>query len=175
MAERRAECTWKRHVLDQLKLRDRIQRQTFEEIIHQCESRRTATRVRHGHITSICVSDNHLLEKSDFQTVLTERYQADKYDVQRGHEAGWGSSWSSWPSLRVPSPPTDLCALGLWRRVAATLCCRKWLRWGFATRRSWQSFTRNEERSVQNGSEVGGGSSWQPVAENRTGKYLFGF
>uniref|UniRef100_A0A3P9H744 APG16-like 1 n=1 Tax=Oryzias latipes TaxID=8090 RepID=A0A3P9H744_ORYLA len=67
MAERRAECTWKRHVLDQLKLRDRIQRQTFEEIIHQY---------------------NHLLEKSDFQTVLTERYQADKYDVQRGHEAG---------------------------------------------------------------------------------------
>ncbi|MEQ2198534.1 hypothetical protein XENOCAPTIV_014243, partial [Xenoophorus captivus] len=30
---------------------------------------------------------NRLLEKSDLQTVLTERYQTDKYDVQRGHEA----------------------------------------------------------------------------------------
>ncbi|XP_024132664.1 autophagy-related protein 16-1 [Oryzias melastigma] len=67
MAERRAEGTWKRHVAEQLKLRDRIQRQTFEEMIHQY---------------------NRLLEKSDLQTVLTERYQADKYDVQRGHEAG---------------------------------------------------------------------------------------
>ncbi|RVE65357.1 hypothetical protein OJAV_G00135030 [Oryzias javanicus] len=67
MAERRAEGSWKRHVAEQLKLRDRIQRQTFEEMIHQY---------------------NRLLEKSDLQTVLTERYQADKYDVQRGHEAG---------------------------------------------------------------------------------------
>lgn len=37
MAERRLECTWKRHVSEQLKLRDRLQRQAFEEIIQQCE------------------------------------------------------------------------------------------------------------------------------------------
>ncbi|XP_036975614.1 autophagy-related protein 16-1 isoform X11 [Acanthopagrus latus] len=67
MAERRVECTWKRHVSEQLKLRDRVQRQAFEEIVHQY---------------------NRLLEKSDLQAVLSERYQTDKYDVQRGHEAG---------------------------------------------------------------------------------------
>ncbi|XP_054598395.1 autophagy-related protein 16-1 isoform X1 [Nothobranchius furzeri] len=66
MAERRVECTWKRHISEQLKLRDRIQRHTFEEIVHQY---------------------NRLLEKSDLQNVLTERYQVDKYEVQRGHEA----------------------------------------------------------------------------------------
>ncbi|KAM8769720.1 autophagy-related protein 16-1 isoform 7-T7 [Acanthopagrus schlegelii] len=66
MAERRVECTWKRHVSEQLKLRDRVQRQAFEEIVHQY---------------------NRLLEKSDLQAVLSERYQTDKYDVQRGHEA----------------------------------------------------------------------------------------
>ncbi|XP_030599755.1 autophagy-related protein 16-1 isoform X1 [Archocentrus centrarchus] len=66
MAERRVECSWKKHVSEQLKLRDREQRQAFEEIILQY---------------------NRLLEKSDLQAVLSERYQADKYDVQRGHEA----------------------------------------------------------------------------------------
>uniref|UniRef100_A0AAQ5ZDC2 Autophagy-related protein 16 domain-containing protein n=1 Tax=Amphiprion ocellaris TaxID=80972 RepID=A0AAQ5ZDC2_AMPOC len=66
MAERRVECTWKRHVSEQLKLRDRLQRHAFEEIVHQY---------------------NRLLEKSDLQAVLSERYQAaDKYDIQRGHE-----------------------------------------------------------------------------------------
>uniref|UniRef100_A0A3B5M5P2 Autophagy related 16 like 1 n=1 Tax=Xiphophorus couchianus TaxID=32473 RepID=A0A3B5M5P2_9TELE len=64
MAERRAD--WKRHISDQLKLRDRVQRHTFEEIVQQY---------------------NRLLEKSDLQAVLTERYQTEKYDVQRGHEA----------------------------------------------------------------------------------------
>ncbi|XP_061575950.1 autophagy-related protein 16-1 isoform X2 [Cololabis saira] len=61
--ERRME--WKRHISEQLKLRDRVQRHTFEEIIHQY---------------------HRLLEKSDLQTVLSERYQTDKYEVQR-HEA----------------------------------------------------------------------------------------
>lgn len=37
----------------------------------------------------LCVLDNRLLEKSDLQAVLSERYQTDKYDVQRGHEARW--------------------------------------------------------------------------------------
>uniref|UniRef100_UPI0037E8A365 autophagy-related protein 16-1 isoform X1 n=1 Tax=Semicossyphus pulcher TaxID=241346 RepID=UPI0037E8A365 len=69
MAERRVECTWKRHVSEQLKLRDRVQRQAFEELIHQY---------------------NRLLEKSELQAVLSERYQADKFDVQRGHEASSG-------------------------------------------------------------------------------------
>ncbi|XP_034024894.1 autophagy-related protein 16-1 isoform X2 [Thalassophryne amazonica] len=66
MAERRMEYTWKRHVCEELKLRDQVQRQAFEEIIQQY---------------------NRLLEKSDLQTVLSERYQADKYDVQRAHES----------------------------------------------------------------------------------------
>lgn len=70
MAERRVECTWKRHISEQLKLRDRVQRQAFEEIVHQY---------------------NRLLEKSDLQAVLSERYQTDKYDVQRGHEASSGA------------------------------------------------------------------------------------
>uniref|UniRef100_A0AAZ1XWF2 Autophagy-related protein 16 domain-containing protein n=1 Tax=Oreochromis aureus TaxID=47969 RepID=A0AAZ1XWF2_OREAU len=59
MAERRGECLWKKHVAEQLKLRDREQRQAFEEIILQY---------------------NRLLEKADLQAVLSERYQADKYD-----------------------------------------------------------------------------------------------
>ncbi|XP_076025638.1 autophagy-related protein 16-1 isoform X2 [Genypterus blacodes] len=70
MAERRVECSWKRHVSEQLKLRDRVQRQAFEEIIHQY---------------------NRLLEKSDLQAVLSERYQTDKYDFQRGHESSSGT------------------------------------------------------------------------------------
>ncbi|XP_034404384.1 autophagy-related protein 16-1 isoform X2 [Cyclopterus lumpus] len=70
MAERRVECSWKRHVSEQLKIRDRVQRQAFEEIVLQY---------------------NRLLEKSDLQTVLSERYQTDKYDVQRGHEASSGT------------------------------------------------------------------------------------
>ncbi len=37
MAGRRVECLWKRHVVEQLKQRDRVQRQAFEEIIHQCK------------------------------------------------------------------------------------------------------------------------------------------
>ncbi|KAM6933387.1 autophagy-related protein 16-1 [Xenentodon cancila] len=64
---------WKRHISEQLKLRDRVQRHTFEEIVHQY---------------------HRLLEKSDLQAVLSERYQADKYEVQRGHEASQDSSRS---------------------------------------------------------------------------------
>lgn len=69
MAER-CVCSWRKHVSEQLKIRDRVQRQAFEEIVLQY---------------------NRLLEKSDLQTVLSERYQTDKYDVQRGHEAGSGT------------------------------------------------------------------------------------
>ncbi|XP_070826031.1 autophagy-related protein 16-1 isoform X3 [Chaetodon trifascialis] len=79
MAERRVQCTWKRHVSEQLKLRDRVQRQAFEEIVHQY---------------------NRLLEKSDLQAVLSERYQTDKYDVQRGHEASSGADSSRSDALQ---------------------------------------------------------------------------
>ncbi|GAA6233371.1 autophagy-related protein 16-1 isoform X3 [Lates japonicus] len=79
MAERRVECTWKRHISEQLKLRDRVQRQAFEEIIHQY---------------------NRLLEKSDLQAVLSERYQTDKYDVQRGHETSLCSDSSRSDALQ---------------------------------------------------------------------------
>ncbi|XP_071352171.1 autophagy-related protein 16-1 isoform X2 [Trachinotus anak] len=79
MAERRVECTWKRHISEQLKLRDRVQRQAFEEIIHQY---------------------NRLLEKSDLQAVLSERYQTEKYDVQRGHEASLGADSSRSDALQ---------------------------------------------------------------------------
>ncbi|XP_044057349.1 autophagy-related protein 16-1 isoform X2 [Siniperca chuatsi] len=79
MAERRVECMWKRHISEQLKLRDRVQRQAFEEIVHQY---------------------NRLLEKSDLQAVLSERYQTDKYDVQRGHEASLGADSSRSDALQ---------------------------------------------------------------------------
>uniref|UniRef100_A0A4W6BVF9 APG16-like 1 n=1 Tax=Lates calcarifer TaxID=8187 RepID=A0A4W6BVF9_LATCA len=67
------------HISEQLKLRDRVQRQAFEEIIHQY---------------------NRLLEKSDLQAVLSERYQTDKYDVQRGHETSSGSDSSRSDALQ---------------------------------------------------------------------------
>ncbi|CAB1347440.1 unnamed protein product [Coregonus sp. 'balchen'] len=73
MAERRVECSWKRHVAEQLKQRDRVQRQAFEEIIHQY---------------------NRLLEKSDLQAVLSERYQSDKYDFQNRHDSSPGLAQS---------------------------------------------------------------------------------
>uniref|UniRef100_A0A7N6BP36 Autophagy-related protein 16 domain-containing protein n=1 Tax=Anabas testudineus TaxID=64144 RepID=A0A7N6BP36_ANATE len=76
---RPGECMWKRHILEQLKLRDRVQRQSFEEIIHQY---------------------HRLLEKSDLQTVLSERYQAEKYDVQRGHELSTGAESSRSDALQ---------------------------------------------------------------------------
>uniref|UniRef100_A0A8C7UMG4 Autophagy-related protein 16 domain-containing protein n=1 Tax=Oncorhynchus mykiss TaxID=8022 RepID=A0A8C7UMG4_ONCMY len=62
---------WKRtrNVAEQLKQRDRVQRQAFEEIIHQY---------------------NHLLEKSNLQAVLSERYQLDKYDFQNRHDGSPG-------------------------------------------------------------------------------------
>ncbi|XP_051934100.1 autophagy-related protein 16-1 isoform X3 [Hippocampus zosterae] len=66
MAQPRGACTWKPHICEQLKLRDRLQRHGFEEIVHQY---------------------NRLLEKSELRAVLSERYQADKYEVARGHEA----------------------------------------------------------------------------------------
>ncbi|KAM6987879.1 autophagy-related protein 16-1 isoform 2-T3 [Tautogolabrus adspersus] len=79
MAEWRGECTWKRHVSEQLKLRDRVQRQSFEELIHQY---------------------NRLLERSDLQAVLSERYQTDKYEVQRGHETSSGQESSRSDALQ---------------------------------------------------------------------------
>uniref|UniRef100_A0A8P4K4P2 APG16-like 1 n=1 Tax=Dicentrarchus labrax TaxID=13489 RepID=A0A8P4K4P2_DICLA len=75
----RAPCTWKRHISEQLKLRDRVQRQAFEEIVLQY---------------------NRLLEKSDLQAVLSERYQTDKYDVQRGHETSVGADSSRSDALQ---------------------------------------------------------------------------
>uniref|UniRef100_A0A3P8U4V3 Uncharacterized protein n=1 Tax=Amphiprion percula TaxID=161767 RepID=A0A3P8U4V3_AMPPE len=54
---------WSAHGKEQLKLRDRLQRHAFEEIVHQY---------------------NRLLEKVDLQAVLSERYQVDKYDVTQG-------------------------------------------------------------------------------------------
>ncbi|XP_036393053.1 autophagy-related protein 16-like isoform X2 [Megalops cyprinoides] len=65
----RAECWWKRHIAEQLKQRDRVQRQAFEEIIHQY---------------------NRLLEKSDLQAVLSERLQADKSDLQNRQDLSPG-------------------------------------------------------------------------------------
>ncbi|XP_028817230.1 autophagy-related protein 16-1 isoform X2 [Denticeps clupeoides] len=73
MAGRREECTWKRHITEQLKQRDRVQRQAFEEIIHQY---------------------NRLLEKSDLQTIVTEKLQTEKYDPQGRHDLSPGSDSS---------------------------------------------------------------------------------
>ncbi|XP_077205422.1 autophagy-related protein 16-1 isoform X2 [Paroedura picta] len=60
---------WKRHILDQLRRRDRLQRQAFEEII---------------------VQYNKLLEKSDFHAVLADKLQAEKYDLPSRHEISPG-------------------------------------------------------------------------------------
>uniref|UniRef100_A0A671NN08 APG16-like 1 n=1 Tax=Sinocyclocheilus anshuiensis TaxID=1608454 RepID=A0A671NN08_9TELE len=69
MAGRRVECLWKRHVVEQLKQRDRVQRQAFEEIIHQY---------------------NRLLEKSDLQVVFSEHLQTEKYEQQNRHDLSPG-------------------------------------------------------------------------------------
>ncbi|XP_027517614.1 autophagy-related protein 16-1 isoform X7 [Corapipo altera] len=56
---------WKRHIAAELRRRDRLQRQAFEEII---------------------VQYNKLLEKSDLHAVLADKLQAEKYDMQSRHE-----------------------------------------------------------------------------------------
>ncbi|XP_070802598.1 autophagy-related protein 16-1 isoform X4 [Pituophis catenifer annectens] len=61
--------TWKRHIMDELKRRDRLQRQAFEEIILQY---------------------NKLLEKSDFHSVLADKLQVEKYDLPSRHEISPG-------------------------------------------------------------------------------------
>ncbi|XP_074120394.1 autophagy-related protein 16-1 isoform X5 [Sminthopsis crassicaudata] len=61
--------SWKRHIAEELRRRDRLQRQAFEEIIAQY---------------------NKLLEKSDLQSVLADKLQAEKYDLQGRHEISPG-------------------------------------------------------------------------------------
>ncbi|XP_051855276.1 autophagy-related protein 16-1 isoform X4 [Antechinus flavipes] len=61
--------SWKRHIAEELRRRDRLQRQAFEEIIAQY---------------------NKLLEKADLQSVLADKLQAEKYDVQGRHEISPG-------------------------------------------------------------------------------------
>lgn len=78
MAGRRVECLWKRHVVEQLKQRDRVQRQAFEEIIHQY---------------------NRLLEKSDLQVVFSERLQTEKYEQNR-HDLSPGGEGGRSDSLQ---------------------------------------------------------------------------
>nr|KAF6352934.1 autophagy related 16 like 1 [Pipistrellus kuhlii] len=56
---------WKRHISEELRRRDRLQRQAFEEIILQY---------------------NKLLEKSDLHSVLTQKLQAEKPDIPNRHE-----------------------------------------------------------------------------------------
>ncbi|XP_057206752.1 autophagy-related protein 16-1 isoform X1 [Triplophysa rosa] len=79
MAGRRVECLWKRHVVEQLKQRDRVQRQAFEEIIHQY---------------------NRLLERSDLQAVFSERLQTDKYEQQNRHDLSPGVDGGRCDSLQ---------------------------------------------------------------------------
>ncbi|XP_070609135.1 autophagy-related protein 16-1 isoform X2 [Erythrolamprus reginae] len=61
---------WKRHILEELKRRDRLQRQAFEEIILQY---------------------NKLLERSDFHSVLADKLQVEKYDLPSRHEISPGN------------------------------------------------------------------------------------
>ncbi|XP_067307491.1 autophagy-related protein 16-1 isoform X2 [Pseudorasbora parva] len=79
MAGRGVGCLWKRHVVEQLKQRDRVQRQAFEEIIHQY---------------------NRLLERSDLQVVFSERLQTDKYEHQNRHDLSPGVDGSRSDSLQ---------------------------------------------------------------------------
>ncbi|XP_043926519.1 autophagy-related protein 16-1 isoform X2 [Protopterus annectens] len=62
--------SWKRHIGEQLRQRDRQQRQAFEELILQY---------------------NKLLERSDLQLVLAEKLHVDKYDSSNRHELSPGS------------------------------------------------------------------------------------
>uniref|UniRef100_A0A3Q2HTP8 Autophagy related 16 like 1 n=1 Tax=Equus caballus TaxID=9796 RepID=A0A3Q2HTP8_HORSE len=68
---------WKRHIAEELRRRDRLQRQAFEEIILQY---------------------NKLLEKSDLHSVLAHKLQADKHDtpnrheISPGHDGAWNDS-----------------------------------------------------------------------------------
>ncbi|XP_012901793.1 autophagy-related protein 16-1 isoform X3 [Mustela erminea] len=68
---------WKRHISEELRRRDRLQRQAFEEIILQY---------------------NKLLEKSDLHSVLAHKLQAEKHDIPNrheispGHDAAWNDS-----------------------------------------------------------------------------------
>uniref|UniRef100_A0A8C2Y1F2 Autophagy-related protein 16 domain-containing protein n=1 Tax=Capra hircus TaxID=9925 RepID=A0A8C2Y1F2_CAPHI len=66
---------WKRHISEELRRRDRLQRQAFEEIILQY---------------------NKLLEKSDLHSVLAHKLQAEKHDVPNRHEIspGHDGSWN---------------------------------------------------------------------------------
>lgn len=60
---------WKRHIAEELRRRDRLQRQAFEEIILQY---------------------NKLLEKSDLHSVLAHKLQADKHDLPNRHDTSPG-------------------------------------------------------------------------------------
>ncbi|XP_054977819.1 autophagy-related protein 16-1 isoform X2 [Sorex araneus] len=60
---------WKRHISEELRRRDRLQRQAFEEIILQY---------------------NKLLEKSDLHSVLAHKLQADKHDLPNRHDTSPG-------------------------------------------------------------------------------------
>ncbi|KAG8445416.1 hypothetical protein GDO86_010265 [Hymenochirus boettgeri] len=62
--------SWKLHISRELKRRDREQRHVFEELILQY---------------------NRLLEKSDLQSVLAEKLQAEKYEQQSRHDVSPGT------------------------------------------------------------------------------------
>ncbi|XP_045415562.1 autophagy-related protein 16-1 isoform X3 [Lemur catta] len=66
---------WKRHISEELRRRDRLQRQAFEEIILQY---------------------NKLLEKSDLHSVLAQKLQAEKHDIPNRHEIspGHDGTWN---------------------------------------------------------------------------------
>ncbi|XP_007519672.1 autophagy-related protein 16-1 isoform X2 [Erinaceus europaeus] len=66
---------WKRHISEELRRRDRLQRQAFEEIILQY---------------------NKLLEKSDLHSVLVHKLQTEKHDIPNKHEisAGHDGAWN---------------------------------------------------------------------------------
>uniref|UniRef100_A0A7M4EPN6 Autophagy related 16 like 1 n=1 Tax=Crocodylus porosus TaxID=8502 RepID=A0A7M4EPN6_CROPO len=66
---------WKRHIAEELRRRDRLQRQAFEEIILQY---------------------NKLLEKSDLHAVVADKLQAEKHELQSRHEIspGHDGTWS---------------------------------------------------------------------------------
>ncbi|XP_063771791.1 autophagy-related protein 16-1 isoform X4 [Pseudophryne corroboree] len=61
--------SWKLHISRELRRRDREQSQAFEDLILQY---------------------NRLLEKSDFQSVLADKLQVDKYDQQSRHDLSPG-------------------------------------------------------------------------------------
>uniref|UniRef100_A0A8C5E781 Autophagy-related protein 16 domain-containing protein n=1 Tax=Gouania willdenowi TaxID=441366 RepID=A0A8C5E781_GOUWI len=72
--DRRSQCWWKKHVTEQLKIRDKTQRHNYEEIIHQCEHTHTHTRRGRGSSLNYPISSRVPSDagRSELQTEMSQ-------------------------------------------------------------------------------------------------------